>query len=91
MDGGQPCSRSPRQKEKKGTTNHGGKLNIMADKIIDKNASNPKSIHIQNTPMAVYIQNPTFSITSERKYVLIVEPKMQLGSSKKNIDRHNKH
>ena len=32
-------------------------LNIMADKIIGKNASNPKSIHIQNTSMAVYIKN----------------------------------
>ena len=32
------------------------KLNIMADKIIDKNTSNPKSIHIQNTLMTVYIQ-----------------------------------
>ena len=31
-------------------------LNIMADKIIEKNASIPKSIHIQNTPMSVYIQ-----------------------------------
>ena len=31
-------------------------LNIMAYKIIGKNASNPKLIHIQNTPMAVYIQ-----------------------------------
>ena len=30
-------------------------LNIMANKIIGKNASNPKSIHIQNTPMVVYI------------------------------------
>ena len=28
----------------------------MADKIIGKNANNPKSIHIQNTPMAVYIR-----------------------------------
>ena len=32
------------------------KLNIMADKIIGKNATNPKPLHIQNIPMAVYIQ-----------------------------------
>ena len=57
------------------------KLNIMADKIIGKNASNPKSIHIRNT-------NPT---TSERKYVLTMEPKTQLGSSRENIDGHNRH
>ena len=63
-------------------------LNIMADKIIEKNASIPKSIHIQNTPMSVYIQE---NYIPNRKYVLIVEPKMQLGSSKKNIDGHNKH
>ena len=31
-------------------------LNIVADKIIGKNASHPKSIHIRNTPMVVYIQ-----------------------------------
>ena len=30
-------------------------LNIMADKIIGKNTSHPKPIHIRNTPMAVYI------------------------------------
>ena len=30
-------------------------LNIMVDKIKDKNASHPKDIHIRNTPMAVYI------------------------------------
>jgi len=32
------------------------KLDIMADRIIDKNATNPKPLHIQNTPMTVYIQ-----------------------------------
>ena len=31
-------------------------LNIIADRMIGNNASNPKSIHIRNTPMAVYIR-----------------------------------
>ena len=34
-------------------------LNIKANKIIGKHASIPKSIHIRNTIMAVYINKPT--------------------------------
>ena len=43
-------------------------MNIMADKIIGKNASNPKSIQIQNTPTAVYIQK-TYISNNIRKII----------------------
>ena len=54
-------------------------LYIMADKIIGKNASHPKSIHIRNTPMAIYIQMTYIPNNIRKEIRSHVEPKTQRG------------
>ena len=65
---GNSCQRPPRQKEKKDQLIMVENLNIKVDKIIGKNVSTPKSIHIRNTSMAVYI-NKTYILKNVRREI----------------------